>query len=245
MAMRVIDIAMCKLFLDPTATIDKIRTFYAEKSNTLTIKTIAPEVVVAAIDRGDADMVSFCVNEVGITGGVGSTILREAFLRGANDSILDVLDAAFKCKKHAYLLDSFVGSTTQGAVESLQRAMTRYGESPSRAALSSLVTIRSNTDFEKWLSITIPCLDDKQIGSYCIKEFDYVLIVRTIPEWEQRLNRLVESGFVLNVDVMKATDRHFFHTGFHEFVLTCSRKRGAYRGAATKKAKHARAIVGA
>jgi hypothetical protein len=229
---------MIALIFDPTASVEDLKCAYFQNVTKLSIKTLHVEVAIAAIKRGDTDMLTFCVHNVGVTMGVPSTLVCQALNLGASDDVMDVLDDAFACKTYKDFVTSFVVDSSHytNAEACFHRARARYNAIPTKRVIGSLVLMPSIAEFDKWLAILRPLFDDKVWKSYMIDKFTLtaVMFCKTT-YWKDRISKLEGAGFCINIDLLKDISFNIADAEVKEFVKIRMQKRGAERAAITKK----------
>ena len=239
MATRAIETKMIDLINDPATTVGTLCAAYQTEAAKLKCKTLHSDVMAAALKRKDVDMIDFLAKRAGVTGGVRSTVLTIAFFEEVPDAALDALDFAFQGKNHREIMDGLVSAAAKwwpNGAQCFERAYARYAEKPTKSALTSLVFKKTMAEFETWCPILLRFFT---AGDFKKIKMDGCTLRRILysetTRWEERLVKMEETGFVLDVDTLRSSLCNISDTGYTEFVKKRVRERAALRGAISKK----------
>ena len=246
MATRGIEMKMISLINNPETTIDTLRHAYTTKASKLKCTTLHFDVMNAALKRNDTDMIDFVANEAGVTGGVRSTVMTTAFFREVSDAALDVLDRAFQGKNHRETMNGFVSSSftfEPNAAACFERAFSRYGEPPTKSAITALISKTTMSQFEIWHPLILKFFNPADLKNITIDWRVMAQIVRyDVANWEQRFLKMEELGFVFDIDHLRSSLRIINDEKYNDFVKKRVRKRAALRSAITKKKSNEAAL---
>ncbi|MDA9603561.1 hypothetical protein N9S30_00235 [bacterium] len=239
MATRAIETKMIDLINDPATTVGTLRTAYETEAAKLKCKKLHSDVMAAALKRKDVGMIDFLANRAGVAGGVRSAVFITAFFEKVPDAAFDALDLAFEGKSHRETMNGLVSVSEKwwpNGAQCFERAYARYHESPTKSALTSLVFKPKMSEFETWSPILLRFFT----ASDCKKiEIDRCTLRRLVysdpARWEERLVKMEETGFVLDVDTLRSSLRDIADTRYTEFVNKRIRHRAALRSAISKK----------
>lgn len=239
MGLRTIETELINRIADPSTTVDDLRRVHTSMASKLTVKTLHCDVITEALKLKDVGVIDFLANEVGVTGGVRSTVMAKAFFCEVPDAALDALDRAFVCKTHRPTMDEFAWSLKSwhpNNVACFQRAHARYNATPTKSALSLLISKPTLSEFEEWLDVLLPLFKTDVLKTVEVDVFTLrCIFYKDVSNWEARLNKMEEVGFVLDTTVLRNSLRDIRDPAYVQFVNKRVRQRAAMRGKITKQ----------
>ena len=123
------------------STVAAVRAVYVEQFAKVRVKALDEQVLFAAIERGDIQVLEYVV-EAGVKGGVRMTALAHALSVAAADELLGYLENRVGSRSFCHVLDGLLKYEARPELHSaFLRASERYKAKPSRNAVRLLVDL--------------------------------------------------------------------------------------------------------